>query len=313
MYIILKYIDEYKNQWDEFVEKSKNGTFLLKRSYIEYHKEKFKDTSFIIFDEKNKIKGVIAGTILNNTYFTHKGLTYGGFIINKDSKINDVINYFDLLNIELEKLGIKCVEYKSIPYIYTDYPSEEDEYVIFNHLNGKLTNISIASTINLKNEYRFNKSRKSSISKSKRYGLNIDKDIYIKEFWSILNNNLQKNYGVSPVHSLKEILYLKNEFPENIEIYTVRKDNFILGGVVVYLSKNVVHIQYISANEYGKEISALDYLFNYLIKERFTKKEYFDFGTSTENGGRYLNEHLIFQKEGFGARAINYKQYKYEL
>jgi hypothetical protein len=35
-----------------------------------------------------------------------------------------------------------------------------------------------------------------------------------------------------------------------------------------------------------------------------------DFGNSNEQGGKYLNENLIAQKEGFGGRATVYKQWR---
>jgi hypothetical protein len=38
--------------------------------------------------------------------------------------------------------------------------------------------------------------------------------------------------------------------------------------------------------------------------------QYFDFGKSVEDGGWYLNEGLIGQKEGFGGRAVMYDTYK---
>ena len=41
--------------------------------------------------------------------------------------------------------------------------------------------------------------------------------------------------------------------------------------------------------------------------------EDFDFGVSTEQRGSYLNEGLIFQKEGFGGRAICYDTYAIDL
>jgi len=39
----------------------------------------------------------------------------------------------------------------------------------------------------------------------------------------------------------------------------------------------------------------------------------FDFGHSTEQLGKFLNENLIFQKEGFGGRGVVYEVYKYTL
>ena len=310
---ILKYEEKYKNEWDEFIENSKNGTFLIKRDYMEYHQDRFLDNSYIIIDDKGKVEALIPGTIGKDIFYTHKGLTYGGFILNKESKIKDIKKYFELLNDELRKIGIKKVIYKTIPYIYYSYPSQEDEYILYT-LDSKNIFTGIASVIDLEKNFKFNKSRKSSISKAKRFGFTIDKDNYYVQFWKILENNLEKNHNAKPVHSLQEILYLKSLFKNNIELYSVKNKNLeVVAGTVLYINNDVVHVQYISANEEGKENSALDFLFDYLIKNKFKDKKYFDFGTSVEGNGKYLNEGLVFQKEGFGARGIVYKQFEYEI
>ena len=41
--------------------------------------------------------------------------------------------------------------------------------------------------------------------------------------------------------------------------------------------------------------------------------EYFDFGTSNRPDNNDLNDSLIFQKEGFGARAVCYDTYEWTL
>lgn len=310
---ILKYEEKYKNEWDQFIENSKNGTFLIKRDYMEYHQDRFLDNSYIIIDDKGKVEALIPGTIGKDIFYTHKGLTYGGFILNKESKIKDIKKYFELLNDELRKIGIKKVIYKTIPYIYYSYPSQEDEYILYT-LDSKNIFTGIASVIDLEKNFKFNKSRKSSISKAKRFGFTIDKDNYYIQFWKILENNLEKNHNAKPVHSLQEILYLKSLFKNNIELYSVKNKNLeVVAGTVLYINNDVVHVQYISANEEGKENSALDFLFDYLIKNKFKDKKYFDFGTSVEGNGKYLNEGLVFQKEGFGARGVVYKQFEYLL
>lgn len=310
---ILKYEEKYKREWDEFIENSKNGTFLIKRDYMEYHKDRFPDASYIIVDEKNKIQTLIPGTIRDDIFYTHKGLTYGGFILNKESKIKDIKEYFKLLNKELKNRGIKKVVYKLIPYIYCSYPSQEDEYILYT-LDAKNIFTGISSTIDLQTNFKFNTLRKRGVNKAKKLQYIIDKDKEYRKFWEILEENLEKNYKTKPVHSLKEILYLKSLFQESIELYSVKNKKLeIIAGVVLYINKDVVHVQYISANEEGKEKSALDFLFNYLIKEKFKDKKYFDFGTSVEGDGKYLNEGLIFQKEGFGARGVVYKQFEYNI
>ena len=69
-------------------------------------------------------------------------------------------------------------------------------------------------------------------------------------------------------------------------------------------------MQYIASGEEGRTYGALDLLFRHLVSERYKQFEYVDFGTSNEDGGRYLNEGLIFQKEGFGGRAVCYDTYE---
>ncbi|MDD2618527.1 MAG: GNAT family N-acetyltransferase, partial [Bacteroidales bacterium] len=69
------------------------------------------------------------------------------------------------------------------------------------------------------------------------------------------------------------------------------------------------HIQYISSNQRGKALGALDFLFEWLIFDRFKHKDFLDFGISTDDDGYKLDRGLLFQKEGFGARASVYDIY----
>jgi hypothetical protein len=73
------------------------------------------------------------------------------------------------------------------------------------------------------------------------------------------------------------------------------------------------HAQYISVNEEGKDRCALDFILDYLINHEFKHKKYFDLGSSTEQNGQFLNESLIFQKEGFGGRGVCYETFEYDL
>ena len=73
---------------------------------------------------------------------------------------------------------------------------------------------------------------------------------------------------------------------------------------------HVVHTQYLASSAEGKRDGALDLLLHNLITVVYADRSYFDFGVSTENGGGYLNEGLIFQKEGFGARSVVYDTYE---
>ena len=78
----------------------------------------------------------------------------------------------------------------------------------------------------------------------------------------------------------------------------------MIGGTLFYLTKNVAHSQYIATNDLAKEINAIDFLFEHLIKVEFSKYDYFDFGHVNENNGLFVNKGLLQWKEGFGARSL---------
>jgi hypothetical protein len=50
-----------------------------------------------------------------------------------------------------------------------------------------------------------------------------------------------------------------------------------------------------------------------LIHDRYAGKDYFDFGISTEDDGRYLNAGLMKNKESYGARATVCDWYSLDL
>jgi hypothetical protein len=87
----------------------------------------------------------------------------------------------------------------------------------------------------------------------------------------------------------------------------------MLGGVVFYVTRHVVHSQYIAASPEGKKLHVLDLLFQKAIEKSLRNHEFFDFGISTVEHGTELNESLIYQKEGFGGRAVCYDIYEWTL
>ncbi len=306
-----RYTPDKKADWDNFIENSRIDSFLFYRDFMDYHAERFEDCSFIIY-RKNKFQAVLPGNINENIFYSHQGLTFGGLITSSKITSNDVLNIFSKLNIELRKLSVKEVIYKPAPLIYHSTPSQEDIYALFKQGATKI-GCNISSTIYKNSKIKFNESRKSGIRKAIKEGIIMSDCKDFDAFWRLLDENLLKNHGTHPVHSISEIKQLYSYFPKQIKLFVAKKDMDIIGGTVLFIMKNLIHVQYISANEDGKKLGALDYLFNELINKVYVDKPIFDFGQSTEQMGKYLNENLIFQKEGFGGRGVVYDIYQYSI
>ncbi|MFA5044458.1 MAG: GNAT family N-acetyltransferase [Paludibacter sp.] len=312
MFEIKLYSAVDKIEWDQFVDIVKNGTFLFKRDYMDYHSERFNDFSLIIF-RKNKIYSVLPANRQNNILYSHEGLTYGGFLMSDKVTTTEMLEVIILVNKFLRDKGIVKVVYKPIPYIYHKIPAQEDLFAIFKLCDAQIIGRNISSTIYQNNKIKFIESRKSGIRKAINNNIKIKSSNDYESFWRILYDNLQNKYGKAPVHSLDEIKLLASRFPENIILYLAYKDEIAIAGTLLYITTQVIHTQYISANFEGKEMGALDLLFDYLINKVYLSYPVFDFGQSTENMGKILNESLIFQKEGFGGRGMMYDIYEYEI
>jgi len=248
-------------------------------------------------------------TSIGKTFYSHQGITYGGLIISKNILVNDILLIFDLLIKDLKNKNVNEIIWKPVPHIYHTMPSEEEVYALF-RFGAEKIGCTISSALYLNNKLNFSDSRSIGIKKAKKNGVVFFETKNYTQFWYILTENLEKKYGKKPVHNLYEITQLSLKFPENIKLYVAEKDRVIIGGVVMFLTKKVAHVQYIAANDVGKNLGALDLIFDHLINTVYKDFFIFDFGHSNENMGKYLNENLIFQKEGFGGRGIVYEIYK---
>lgn len=306
---VRKYLSTDKDIWDDFIEDSKNATFLFKRDFMEYHKDRFKDYSLLIFSD-NKLIGLLPACQNEvDTITSHSGLTYGGLIVSKDIKLINYLECFISLLEFLTKEKIKTLIYKSLPNFYTTYPSQEEEYALF-ILEAKIIRTDTSITIDNQCPLPYQTRRKRSIKKALKNSFIVKEDNDFELFWNtILIPNLKKRFGKSPVHTRKEIEYLAAKFPRNIFQINIYNSDELIAGCTVFETKTTAHAQYISANDYGRSSGALDQLFDFLIKEKYKKKKFFDFGICNENNGEYINKGLLEWKEGFGGRTNVHKFY----
>lgn len=309
---IRRYRREDKELWNFFVSKARNATFLFDRNYMDYHADRFDDNSFMFY-HKGKLKAVLPANVAGDTLYSHQGLTYGGLLLDKKATVEDVLECFDSLNSWLRENGISKVVYKALPWIYQQYPSEEDLYALTWKCKAQLISRDISSSIVIDNKLKFAESRKSGIRKALSLNIEVGESNDVDGFWHVLEDNLGNRYNAKPVHTSSEMKLLMSRFPNNIRLYVAKMNGEIVGGTLIYVTPQVVHTQYISASVEGKKHGALDLLFDYIINKVYANCRYFDFGKSTERGGAYLNEPLIFQKEGFGGRGVCYDWYQWEL
>lgn len=314
---IRRYNQNDCNEWNDFVNHSKNGTFLFLRGYMDYHNDRFYDHSLMYYDDHNRLVALLPANETNGELYSHQGLTYGGLILSPQVRAADVLDIFCITVDYLKENGFSTWHYKQIPTCYHLCPAEEDEYALW-RCGATVESCLISTTIPLNGNNIYpetERRRKRGKLKAMNTGYEIVESKALELFWPIMENNLNSRYGVKPVHSLNEMKLLHSRFPNNIRLFLAIRDGKPEAGCIVYMANAAcVHIQYGHATPQGKQDGALDLLYLTLIETfRNTGIRYMDFGNSNEQGGSFLNKSLIAQKEGFGGRGIVYKQYNLKI
>lgn len=318
------YAREWETEWNLFVLlAAKNGSFLHCRNFMDYHANRFTDASLLFFrgEERRPLALLPAEVDVEHKLVrSHGGLTYGGLIMARDITYDEVRECFRLLCRYYREQGWGTLLYKPMPYIYNEFPAQEDLYLLTQE-GATLASRALSSVVDLSRlkGIPVRELRRRGAHKAERAGLrvlpvSVDSEA-VADFWNILDGVLTSRHQTHPVHTLAEMRLLMQRFPETIKLYGVfTPEGVLLGGSWVFLvGQQVAHAQYIAASDEGRALGALDLLFPYLLEQCRKDFRYFDFGISTEQGGRVLNEGLLFQKEGFGARAVCYDMYQLDL
>ena len=312
MFEIKRYTPQEKTAWDEYVGKARNATFLFYRDYMDYHSDRFHDYS-LMFYKNGRLYSLLPAHSSGDTLYSHFGLTYGGFLMDISVTAVEICHLLEELNNYLRLKGFHHVLYKAIPWIYHQVPSEEDLYALFWKCGAKLSTRNIGTTIFIQQHLKWRRNHLRQLKKARLNGVSVQRQADIAEFWPVLEKHLWQRYQSKPVHTLAEMRLLQSRFPKNIIQYNAYKDGHIIGGVTVYLSRQVVHAQYSSGNDEGMALGAMEIIYDKIMHEDYPAYAYLDLGSSTEQGCSVINEGLIGFKEGYGGRAVVYDTYEWDL
>lgn len=326
---ISRYRAGEKAEWNAFVERSRNGTFLFDRDYMDYHSDRFLDCSLVARRKGRMVALLPANLSEDGVLHSHQGLTYGGWIVAEDHfDGNDMLELWDRWRSWCLEVGITRVDYKRVPWIYFSQPADDDSYALF-RFGAMRRECTLTTSIDLASPRPFNTQQRRNLNRARRGGWAVEDIGNPMDFHALLSECLMERHGVAPVHTAEELQLLKGRFPDRILFVGVRRPegagvpsvapdnddarrNRWEAGVCLYLTRTVVHAQYIATTPEGRREGLLALLFEELLS-RFSEdfrsggtleRRWFDFGISNEDGGRVLNAGLLHQKAGLGGRGV---------
>ncbi|HEV2813685.1 MAG TPA: GNAT family N-acetyltransferase [Solirubrobacteraceae bacterium] len=306
------YSSEHRDAWNALVRGARVPHFMFEREYMEYHADRFPDASLIVFRGEQPV-AVLPASRTGDVVTSHGGLTFGGLLTSPRATADKTMEALDAVLAALRATGVRQLVYKAPPHVYHDVPAEEDLYAL-TLAGATLTRRDLSVAVSPRMGPPPHPTRRRNARAARAAGLAVDEDDAVEEFMDVVRGNLAERHAVEPTHSTAELRLLADRFPGRIRLFVVRgAEREIIAGTVIYQTPVVAHAQYIAATEAGRRQYALDLLFEELVTERFADVRWFDFGISTTEEGRVLNEGLIRYKQNFGARAVVHDHYTLDV
>jgi len=309
--IVQSYQNDLKAAWDAVVDKSINGTFIHKRDFMEYHGDRFQECSLIFFLDEQAV-AILPAEKSSEKVFSYRGLTYAGWIMTERMQgellsllIRDTLQYFKLK-------GFQSLEIRSVPDFFCLGNQAELKHVL-NQSKPQLVHNGIFYTTPLPFQV-LDRGRKWGIKKAISQSLRVNESVDFEGFWTtVLEPHLLEKFKNKPVHSLTDISFLKGCFPENIKLFAVYLNEEMIAGTVLFISKNAVHTQYIASNATGRELRALDLLFDVILNRYNRDKAYLSLGTSLDARTGKPIAGLVQWKESLGAKRFEAPVFLWEF
>ena len=310
---VVKYNNNFLDQWEEFVLKSNNGTIFQLQTFLSYHiSKKIRDSS-LLFLKRGEIIAVLPGAIENgNCFFSHPGASFGGIVYNHLSynESVDVLQSFhqfcrgesidEITIIPSPPIYHKSYE-QTLEYamIKKGYVSKELYFSSIIKINGDI-DTQIQSIIS-------NKGRGSvyynEIINNKNLELVWENDF--NSFYPILLEN-KKIHNAKPTHSKDELESINKLLPNRLNLLLVKKNNVIIGGTLIFVANLNTGIIFYNMIDY-KYKNLQTATIQVLESIRWAKSmnlKFLDFGVShvEENGDPTIPKlSLIKFKEEFNA------------
>ena len=308
---IIKYSEEWKLKWDEFVLNSNNGTMFHLQKFFDYHTPgKFK-FDHLIFLTDNKIAALLPGRLTNGIYESPIGASYGS-IVTRDIKFAEAMEIVTTLLDYGRKNNIKEFELTPAPMIYEKYQNQNLEFAMrWLGFSYKLHYISSAIKLDKERDIieRLSPTIRRNVRKSlKNPNVRVEINERYDEFYPILLEN-KARHNVKPTHSYEDLLHLKELMPDNLKLFMVYLDDKPIGGSSMFFANKKVALCFYNMLRYEyaeyKPIQRVMYeVLKYSTENGYA---YVDIGVSQDTKAQNPmtpSMSLIEFKEKFDAKTI---------
>ncbi len=308
----VRYTNKHEQEWDDFVNASREGTLFHYRKFLNYHRKgRFQDASILVKDQNSQFAVVPAAVVKlegESVLYSHPGASYGGPVTLNPVTLSEAEHIVQLLIKHAESVDAQQIILTIPPVYYCSTLSNNFEFALHTH-GFSYHRRELSSVLLLENSLetifdRFPESLKRALKKAERLDVRIVESSNINPFYAILQNNLELRHNATPTHTPGELKRLLALFPNDIKLYVAHLNDRVIGGIVTFTCNSRVNLTFYIAHDHEfQTFRVVDSLIWHIIQE--SKKNRFallDFGTFTLK--EKPNRGLCRYKEKFGARGV---------
>lgn len=319
---VYKYESHNREEWQEFLKHTNNGTMFHDLNFLDYHPEGKFNFYHLMFRRGDELIGILPGGVKENgrVFWSPVGASYGS-IATKDIRFETALEIVDAMLEYFDRENFKDIYLIPPPLVYSINLSQHIEYaMLYRKFDFELHYISHAIDLKHGDDFlaQFDKTARKNIHKILREGkLEVRESDDYDTFYQILLNNKAKHNAV-PTHSLEDIHRLLELVPDNLKLLMVYYDGKPIAGSLLFLCNAKVVLCFYTMLLYKYEELKPVYLVNYEITRWATEKgyEWVDIGVSQDTQAEdpmTPSMNLINFKERFNARGILRSTYHYKL
>lgn len=294
--------------WDALVEASATGTILQTRRFLGYHGDRFGDLSVVVEDAG--LAHVIPMARVDDVVaVSHPGATHGGLVSREPLAMGDALDVFAGVRPHLLERGVMRLRYTPIPHVFHRVTCEADAVAlamlgacVVRRLPNAVLDLDATDLGRRKNRRRARQAGCTS---------GVLGDITVAH--ELLATTLDRRHGAAPIHTLDELVHLRDLFPDDLHVVGTTLDGELLATVVTLRMGAATHVQYMASSERGFEVQALDNAVEFACEELMGGRGRISFGISSDRSGIELNRGLMGYKEMFGATTQAIETLEWDL
>lgn len=308
---IVKYSEEWKDKWDDFVLNSNNGTLFHLQKFFTYHTPGKFSFNHLMFVDQGKIVAVLPGELKDGVFESPIGASFGS-IVAGDLKFSMAMQLVSTLLDYGRNNGINEFMLTAAPIIYETYPNQNLDFaMLWQGFQHETHYISSAIKLDPNRDIiqRFQSTVRNNVRKGLRNkNISVELNERYDEFYPIIEKNLSK-HKVKPTHSFEDLMRLKTLLPKSLKLFMVYYKGKAIGGALVFLCNEQVVLCFYNMMMYEYAEFKPIHRVMYEVTQFATTNgyQYVDIGVSQDTASKNPmtpNTNLIEFKETFDAKTV---------